>query len=210
MILAMRLSSILLVSGIAVMSFIGGFYIALYRSDKIIVLGQAGNIIAVFTPIGVGVTVLKLITDWRSTPKIIFGQIRRNNEPAYHVRIEKTSGKGKAKNCEAFITVQDTPIQDSASVWSLGAKREVDIGGYFELRLFKVERDSSHILFPTWVADGQFLENPYPLNEFMDRKPIIRIHSDNASVPRTDKFDKTIRQIIKEGDANFDATSHAS
>jgi hypothetical protein len=157
MILAMRLSSILLVSGIAVMSFIGGFYIALYISNKIIVLGQAGNIIAAFTPIGVGVTVLKLIADWRSTPKIIFGQIRRNNEPPCHVRIEKTSGKGKAKNCEAFITVQDTPIQDSASVWSLGAKREVDIGGYFELRLFKVERDRSHILFPTWVADGQFL-----------------------------------------------------
>jgi hypothetical protein len=86
----------------------------------------------------------------------------------------------------------------------------VDIGGHFDLRLFKVERDSNHILFPTWVTDGQLLENQYPLNEFLDRKPIIRIHSDNASVPRPDKFGKTIRQIIKEGDADFDATSHAS
>jgi hypothetical protein len=198
------------VSVIAVMSFIGGFYVALYISNEIIVLGQAGNIIAVFTPIGVAVPVYKLIADWRSTPKILFGQIKRNNEPAYHVRIEKTSGKGKAKNCEAFITVKDTRVQDSASVWSLGAKREVDIGGHFDLRLFKVERDSNHISFPTWVTDGKFLENPYPLNEFMDRKPIIRIHSDNASVPRPDKFDKTIRRIIEEGDADFDATSHAS
>jgi hypothetical protein len=86
-------------------------------------------------------------------------------------------------------------------------KEKVDIGGYCDLRLFKVERDSNRISFPTWVTDGQFLENPYPLNGLMDRKPKIRIHSDNASIPRPDKFDKTIRQIIEEGDANFDATS---
>jgi hypothetical protein len=199
MVLRMRLKTLLLVSGIAVMSFISGFYVALYIENKVSVLGLAGNVMAVFAPIGVLVTVWKLVADWYSIPKIIFGQIRRNNEPAYHVRIEKTRGRGKAMNCEAFITIEHTPIQDSASVWSLDAKRLENIGGHHDLRIFRVEGDS--IFFPMWIEDGKFSENSYHLNDFMDRKPIIRVYSDNASGP--DKFDKTVRQIIEEGDKNF-------
>ena len=200
----MRLHVVLLTSGIAFFSFISGFSLASYSQNKISVLGQAGIVMAVFAPIGVCVTVWKFVADWRGTPKIEFGQIRRNDEPAYHVRIQKTRGKGKAMNCEGFITVKHTSVQDSASVWSLGAKRLVDIGGHFELRLFRVEHDK--ILFPVWTDDGKFSESPYPLNDFMEVKPKVRIHSDNASVPRPDKLDKTIHQIIDEGDKNFNVS----
>jgi hypothetical protein len=138
------------------------------------------------------------------TPKLVFGQVRRNDEYAYHVRIEKKRGKGKAKNCEGFITVEYTPVQDSTSVWSLDAKRVQDIGCHLELRIFRIERDS--ILFPMSIKDGEFSERSYPLNDFMERKPKIMIYSDNASVQKPEKFDKTIRQIIEEGDKNFNVS----
>src|SRR5215469_14368096 len=80
-------------------------------------------------------------------------------------------GKGKAKNCEGFITVEHTPVQDSTSVWSLDAKRVQDVGGHLELRIFKIEHDS--ILFPMSIKDGEFSERSYPLNHFMERKPNI-------------------------------------
>jgi hypothetical protein len=176
------------------MSFIGGLYIGASISG----LGQLGVIIPIFTLIGVSVSMWKLFSDWRSTPKIEFGQIRKNIQNVYHVRVEKTRGKGKAKNCEGFITVEQTPIQDSASVWSFGAKRVVDIGGHLDLRLFRVEGEK--ILFPMWVEDGKLSENQYPLTDFNDKKPLVIIHSDNASGPN--KFDKTIQQIIEEGDNN--------
>jgi len=67
-----------------------------------------------------------------------YGEISPNDEPAYYLRIIKKK-KGKAKNCERFLTVMDTNVTYAASAWSLDAQRVIDIRGQMDLRLFRIE-----------------------------------------------------------------------
>jgi len=61
-----------LVLSIAFFSFIIGFSLALYTENQI--CGITANLLAVFAPLGVCVTMAKPLFDWWGTPKLVLGQ----------------------------------------------------------------------------------------------------------------------------------------
>jgi hypothetical protein len=182
----------------AAMFFFGmaiGFYVTVYFSKQLAALGAAGVIIAIFGGAGTATTGMNLLVQWSREPTLRFGTTSPNDEHVYHLAVTKTRGKGMAENCAAFLTVNDTNVTDSATIWSLYGNRVVNIGDVdVHARLFKVVDDNT-VLFP--VANevrGLDIENPYPLNQVLDKVLTVKMTSTNGNTPKP--FRETIRNII--------------
>ena len=101
-----------------------------------------------------------------------------------------------AENCAVFLTVKDTNVTDSATIWSLYGKRIVNIGDVdVHARLFRVVNNDT-LLFPVASEhQGLDIENPYPLNLVVDNMLILHMTSTSGNIPKP--FKDTIRNIIE-------------
>lgn len=128
-------------------------------------------------------------------PKLEYKGTGHNDEPAYHITLLKTRGKGKAHKCEGFVTVEGTKVYDMASPWSLYGKRVVDIGEVpVHLRLFKlIGRDYIEFLVVGYEGDvAQTIRCKY--DDIVDKKLTVKMTSDDALIPKP--YTHAIRDII--------------
>lgn len=191
----MRLLVVVIFFGaVSFFSFVGGLYVAFTYQNQLQFFGQGGILLAIFTPIGATVTLLKFILDWYKEPSLKYGKLSTNNEPACYLQIEKKK-KGKAKDCEGFVTVEETSVTHAASVWSLDNRRVIDIGGHLDIRLFRlVGKDK--IAFPVAHYERGFIENIQSLDDIRKRKLTLEIYSVNASTPKP--YIATIDEIMEK------------
>ncbi len=184
------ISAAMFVFGIAI-----GFYVAVNSSKQLAVLGATGAIIAIFSGLGTATTAMNLLLQWSREPILRFGTTAPNSERVYHLHVTKTRGKGVVENCAAFLTVEDTIVTDSPTIWSLYGKRQINIGDVdVHARLFKVVNGET-IIFP--VANeiqGLDMENPYPLKQVIDKWLTLRMVSTSGNIPKP--FKDTIGNIV--------------
>jgi len=106
-------------------------------------------VLAILTWLGTGADFLGLLREWyrekkeaERIPTLEVGKIYKNTDNAYFLTLKKVKGEGLAEGCSAYLTVQGTYINNSASVWEHAAKREYSIGIRQGLRLFRVYQNT--------------------------------------------------------------------
>ena len=57
--------------------------------------------------LGVILVMIKMFWTLLNEPTLEFGDITKNNEPAYFITVKKKGGKGYAKNCEGKIKIEN-------------------------------------------------------------------------------------------------------
>jgi hypothetical protein len=189
-----------------VVGFTGGFFLATALQEQIEVLIGAAIILAFLTWLGTGADFLGLLREWyrekkdaERTPTLEAGKIYKNLEDVYFLTLKKVKGEGLAEGCAAYLTVQGTNINNSATVWEHAATREYSIGTRQGLRLFRVYQNTE-IYFPAAGIESNFGENALPYNEAIKKELIIDIQARIGNVPSTTTI--KISDIIAEGDKN--------
>ncbi len=99
----------------------------------------------------------------------------------YFARVQKTTGDGYAEQCEGFLTVNGTNINNAPTVWAHANVRRYDIGGRMDLRLFTVDRND--IIFPSAHLHEGFAPNTRVYDEFRNRNLVVELHSQRGKVP---------------------------
>jgi len=197
--------SLLIAVGVA-----GGFYLATALQRQIEALIGAAVVIGFLTWLGSGADLLGLLRDWHREkreeariPTLVFDGFTRNNEifmsgpnelhkHTYFVRVRKTTGEGYGEQCEGFLTVNGTNINNAPTVWAHANVRRYDIGGRMDLRLFTVDRND--IIFPSANLREGFTPNTRIYNEFRNRNLVIELHSQRGSVPTN--LDVSIHNVV--------------
>jgi hypothetical protein len=182
-----------------IICFASGFLIAYsistFYQNQFAINGTVGYVVilsAVFGIIGVLFTVIKSAWQFYRSPSLEFGQTTVNLHREYFVRIHK-KGTGIAKNCEGIINSGDININ---SVWGRGDKspRVISIAESVELKLFHILDKEKQIVFSKARPNEWTDHIVKPLNEYVDMKIKLTIHSENArsSIETT----RTVKEII--------------
>ena len=177
----------------------GGFYFATALQKQIEALIGAAVVIGFLTWFGSGADLMGLLRDWYKEkredariPTLIFDGFTKNDEVlmsgpnelhkhTYFVRVRKSTGEGYAEQCEGFLTVNGTNINNAPTVWSHANVRHYDIGGRMDLRLFTIDRND--IIFPSAHLHEGFTPNTRVYDEFRNRNLEIELHSQRGTVP---------------------------
>lgn len=151
--------------------------------------------------IGLSISIIALVISMfdlykRLSQEIVlqFGEVTRHNDGNYYLTIVNKKGKGKAKNAEAHLTLENK-FQYAPTVWADSHRRYKDIGRHEDLFLFRLE-NSDRILFRAAGKEERFMENPYSYNECVNKKLKVEIDFDNGSFRKA--YDKTLSEIVKD------------
>jgi hypothetical protein len=140
--------------------------------------------------LGVILVMINMFWNLLNEPTLEFGDITKNNEPAYFITVNKKGGKGYAKNCEGKIKIENI---DTHTVWSRSEYVRTDIGDYEQLRLFATDKNNNIIDFPSAFEMKGRGQDKRPLDEFLDKELTIEVFSETHSPT---PLKKTIRKII--------------
>ena len=140
--------------------------------------------------LGVILVMIKMFWILLNEPTLEFGDITKNNEPAYFITVKKKGGKGYAKNCEGKIKIENI---DTHSVWGRSEYVKIDIGDYTPLRLFSIDKNNNIIDFPSAYEMKGRGQDKRPLDEFLDKELTVKVFSETHS-PKP--YTKTIREFI--------------
>jgi hypothetical protein len=195
--------------------FTAGFYMSNFFQKQIQVLIGAAVVLAILTWIGSATDLLGLLRDWlkekreeEKTPTLLFDGFYKTPTISMHtdtekinytyfIVVKKNSGEGYVKDCEGFITVDGTTINNAPTVWTHADARRYDIGGQMGLRLFTIDPNDKIIFASAFLEQG-FKPNGQPLNDFINKEIIIEIHAARGRVPNPKSI--KIRDIINELD----------
>ena len=198
---------IILSLSLLVVGFTAGFYLATALQKQIEVLIGAALILAFLTWLGTGADFLGLLREWyrekkeaERTPTLEAGKIYKNQDNTYFLTFQKTKGEGVVQGCAAYLSVQGTNINNSASVWENDAKREYDIGTRMGLMLFTFFEPDKLIGFPAADEYKGYVNNHLISDETINKELIIDIQAKIGIVPST--ITKKISDIIAEGNSN--------
>ena len=133
---------------------------------------------------------IKMFWTLLNEPTLEFGDITKNNEPAYFITVKKKGGKGYSKNCEGKIKIENI---DTHTVWSRSEYVRTDIGDYEQLRLFATDKNNNIIDFPSAYEMKGRGQDKRLLDEFMDKELTIEVFSE-THIPKP--CTKTIREFI--------------
>lgn len=178
---------------------------------------------AIFTGIIASAVLAKPIYSAITTPKLEFADlIKRGN--CYYLAVEKTKGKGPAKNCRGRLKIGD---YDADSRWGSSRLRECDIHKTEYLRLFAIKglvssfleslekkpirrKTTTTISFleglsrgePATIMKGEkgeyvlLEEREFPLPKYKNEALEITLDSENANVPKPLKI--KISEVISQ------------
>lgn len=184
-------------AGLAILVIVGavGFYLLICCQNAV------GAVIIAF----LGGTLLGSFINWYAQPILEFAGIVKNNQHTYFLKVEKVSGSGNAEACEGFIFVDGADISNVPVVWSDNNERYRDIGGYMNLRLFKVEEEhyehatieiKKSLTFPSAKSVQGFAEIRKPYKDVIDKNLTVKIYAKKGKVPKP--YVKKISDVIKE------------
>jgi hypothetical protein len=122
-----------------------------------------------------------------------FGGVTRHNNGNYYLTIVNKNQKGKAKNAEAHLTLENK-FDYAPTVWADGVQRYLDIGEHQDLLLFRLENDL--ILFPSAHPTDGYLSNEYSYNDCVNSNLRVEISFDNGYSPKP--YNKTIAHIVND------------
>jgi hypothetical protein len=198
--------------GIYIAGIITGFFLSPSYQSQIKLIGQTATVIQYPAIIGAGLAMWKTITDWYKENVLEFDGIYVKNEhyiiekkhvypPTYYLRIVKKRGRGRAENCEGFLTVEGIEINRN-TVWE-GNEKYIHISIQGDLKLFEIVQnltDQRMLVFrsnPTNSPEGML---EYAINyseELLDKQITIRIGA-SSGIPPSKPYITTIRQIIEQ------------
>ena len=181
-----------------------GIYIVLIYQEQLQVLGQSGILIPLFTAIGVGVTTLKFIYDWRKELALNFDEIVTKEKPysaqgkersnlAYCIKIKKR-GVGGAEESQGDLKVKGLDTDYNPTIWYGENTRSILITmDDMDLLLFEIVEANNQRMIRFIPKLGSVRQIPYN-EENLNRELVVRIGSKNAKTPKP--YSKVISQII--------------
>jgi hypothetical protein len=204
----MRLWKILLtMGGIYIAGVVTGFFISPSYQNQTKLIGQIATVTAI---IGAGIAILKMIIDWYRENVLKYGGLvvkqqpysskgKDINYPAYYLRIKRTRGRGRAENCDGFVTIEETEINRN-SMWE-GGLQYIPISIQGDLKLFEIHEydGNKDLVFRSNPANSleHIWHDAIPYTDELGKRIIsVRIGSSNANVP-SKPFIKTVREIIE-------------
>ena len=159
-----------------------GFYLYNYQSlsDQNI-LAQILSLAPIVTMV---VVISNTLNEWYKELVLGFGEITKNNEPAYYLQIAKIRGNKAAEDCEGRLSIGD--IKDAISVWSFDNERVRTISLSECIRLFRLE-NNVNFCFPSANSDDGFMKSgkrfqevKRPFSEYINKELTVEIGSKNG------------------------------
>jgi hypothetical protein len=102
----------------------------------------------------------------------------------YSVRVKKIKGIGKAKECEGFVSITDSPLSNMRSRWLPDNVPLCDIGSYMDLIMFQTIPIREEIVFSPVSLEREMAILPFPLGLHVDELLNIEVHAKNTKSPR--------------------------
>jgi hypothetical protein len=187
-----------------------GFFVSPSYQNQTKLIGQVATVIQYPAILGVVIAMWKTITDWYRENVLEYDGLfvkqqpyswkgKDINYPAYYLRIRRTRGRGRAENCDGFVTIEETEINRN-SMWE-GGLQYIPISIQGDLKLFEIHENDGHkdLVFRSNPANSleHIWHDALPYTDELGKRIIsVRIGSSNASVP-SQPFIKTVRQIIE-------------
>jgi hypothetical protein len=170
-----------------------GYYIGIIQVNQKEIFQDWKNFIPLITSIIVAIIgIWRIVMEWFNEPSLKLDKISTDNG-IYFIDVIKKRGKGKAEECEGWISLGKTD-NTFPTIWGLNNKFKIDISEKIPLKLFQITDNS--ITFFSANVDGGYAPNQIPYNNVIDTKLTITVSSKNAKTPKPFK-NKTIREIIQ-------------
>ena len=203
---------LLLMFGVYIGGMITGLFVSPSYYEQTKIVGQTATIIQYPAIIGVGIAAWKMVSDLYRENVLAYGElfVKRLHyhlggqdiyRPAYHLRVKRIRGRGRAENCDGLLTVEGTDVNRN-TVWD-GDIPYIPISNQGDLKIFEIhENEFTHtraLLFRSNPTNSEktVLQDDIPYTqELAKRKVTIRLGSSNARVP-SKPFIRTVGEIIE-------------
>lgn len=207
----MRYLIILLCLAVLAIGLAGGFYLAVALQNNAQVLAGVAVAFVFLTWLGSGADFLGFLRDWyrqqneeATIPTLGFMGLHKNNQSIYYLRVQRIKGSGKAEACEGYLFVDDVGISNLPTVWSHENAHYYDIGGYMDLRLFKIEEEHNEyatlkmvksLMFSLANLEKGFTAVRRPFTNVVDKTLTVKIYAKRGKVP--DPYQMKISEILE-------------
>ena len=155
---------------------------------------------------------MEAVNRYFSVPSLEYGKRPlRNDQGTYFLRIWKKHGSGRARDCEALLTIFGTSRGEVATPWEhLNAPRLRDISRYADLYLFSIDKNydesmrqpEQSIVFYSARSEGGYEANRVNYDEYTKRLLRVTLEPNFGRKPK-EPYSKRISDIISEAIPQF-------